>query len=283
MLAKIPLCFDQRGTGKTKMRMRHMNRLRDYVGIFAICATSVFFTGCGDDDNDSNGGNQGPITVAPQSLNGRTYTLTDGAGTSTLAFDAADTYTLTPGDGSAADSGTFTAQRVGDTWTVQSASTTSTNTATLTLNFSSDTAGNFELRQGDAAPVTGTFAQSSGNPDPDPDPDPDPEPGTAPASLSTITVMPSGGGSYTITFTGTSSGTFAAMNSEGGSMGSGNFTYTPNGDQAHLRLDYAGTETNEFDDMTLTFQPTGSAQPHTFTGTQKIGTITSAFTGTFTL
>ena len=263
------------------MRMRHMNKLRNYVGIFAICATSVFFTGCGDDDNDS-GGNQGPITVAPESLAGRTYTLTDGAGTSTLAFDANGTaYTLTP-SGAAADTGTWTGQRVGDVWTVNTASGSSTNTATLTLNFSSDTAGNYELRQGDAAPVTGTFAQASGDPGPGPGPDPGPGDVQAPATLNSITVNSSSGGIYTVNFSGGASGTFTAVNPEGNSMGSGNYVYTPSGTGANLRLTYPDAG-DEYDDMNLVFtEEAGSGQPNNFTGTQKIGGTVSAFSGTFT-
>ena len=254
-----------------------MNKLRDYVGIFAICATSLIFTGCGDDDNDAPG-NQGPVTVAPESLAGRTYTLTDSAGASTLAFDANGTaYTLTP-TGAAADTGTWTGQRAGDVWTVNTVSGSSTNTSTLTLNFSSDTAGNFELRQGDAAPVTGTFAQSSGNPNP-PDPNPDGVP--APATLNSMTVT-ANGAVYTITFSGGTSGTFTAVNPEGNSMGSGNYVYTPSGNNANLRLTYPEAG-DEYDDMNLAFtQAAGSGQPNNFTGTQKIGGTVSPFSGTFT-
>src|ERR1044072_971812 len=108
MLAEISLWFDQRGTGKTKMRI-HMNRLRNIVGLIAVCATAAFFTGCGEDDKPS-----GPSQLAPDSLNAKTYGLTDAAGTTSIAFDDAGNYTLTPSDGSAAETGTFQTTRSGD-------------------------------------------------------------------------------------------------------------------------------------------------------------------------
>lgn len=150
------------------------------------------------------------------------------------------------------------------------------------MNFSGATTGNFELRQGDAAPVTGTFAQSNVEPPP-------PPPGTntngvaAPASLSSITVTANGNVTR-FDFSGGSSGTFNAFNTEGTSMGSGNFTYTPSGTTANLHLTYPGVGAgDEFDDLNMQFtSAAGSGQPNTFTGTQKIGVTTSPYSGTFT-
>src|SRR5687768_6719769 len=97
MLAKIFVWFDQRGTGKTKMRI-HMNRLRDLVGIVAICATAALFTGCGGDDDD----NGAPAQLAPDSLAGKTYNLTDAGEGGSIAFAADGSgYTLTRGAGAA--------------------------------------------------------------------------------------------------------------------------------------------------------------------------------------
>ena len=260
-----------------------MNKLRDYVGIIAICATSVIFTGCGDDDNDQ--GPAGPVQNAPDSLANKTYTLTDSTGaTSTLAFNSAgDGYTLTP-TGGTADNGTFTGQRAGDTWTVQTASGSSTNTSTVTLNFTGATSGNYQLVQGDAAPVTGTFAQSNIEPPPGGGNNTNTN-GTvqAPASLSSITVTANGNVTR-FDFSGGTTGTFNAFNTEGNSMGSGNFTYTPSGTGANLHLTYPGVGAgDEFDDLNMVFtQPAGSGQPNTFTGTQKIGINTSPYSGTFT-
>jgi len=260
-----------------------MNKLQNYVAIVALCATSVIFTGCGDDDNDQ--GTQGPVQLAPDSLADKTYTLTDSSGaTSTLVFDAAGTgYTLTP-NGGTADSGTWTGQRNGDVWTVNTASGSSTNTAALTLNFTGTTAGNYQLVQGDAAPVTGTFALSS-IPDPDPDPNNTNTNGTvqAPATLSSITVTANGSVTR-FDFSGGTTGTFNAFNTEGNSMGSGNFTYTPSGTTANLHLTYPGVgEGDEFDDLNMVFtSAAGSGQPNTFSGTQKIGINTTPYSGTFT-
>ena len=65
-------------------------------------------------------------------------------------------------------------------------------------------------------------------------------------------------------------------------MGSGDFVYAPSGNNANLRLTYAGAG-EEYDDMNLSFtQQPGSGQPNPFTGTQKIGVTVSPFSGTFT-
>src|SRR3954468_2581195 len=113
MLAKFPVCFDQRGTGKTKMRI-HMNRLRNIVGLIAVCATAAFFTGCGDDDNNDNGGSSN----VPPTLATKTYNLTDAAVTSTIGFDANGTaYALTPSGGgtNTTETGSVTTTTSGET------------------------------------------------------------------------------------------------------------------------------------------------------------------------
>src|SRR5438105_15807192 len=116
MLAKIPVWFDQARDRKPILR-KHMNRLRNIVGLIAVCATTAYFTGCGD-DHASGGGNNNN-TFAPAAVNGKTYSLTDAAGTSTLTFDAAaNTYTLTPSAGGTAETGTFTATKTGEVWNV---------------------------------------------------------------------------------------------------------------------------------------------------------------------
>jgi hypothetical protein len=97
----------------------------------------------------------------------------------------------------------------------------------------------------------------------------------------TVTTTQSGVGAnsvYTVTFSGNH---FQAVNNQGTSVGSGTFTYTPQGNQATLRMDYAEYP-GDYDNMTLIFttQPGGGANQ--FTGTQVVGGTQYPFTGTFT-
>src|SRR5262245_53385033 len=106
MLAKIPVWFDGRRDRKNQMRI-HMNRLGRLIGLIAVCATAALFTGCDDDDDNGN-----PATFAPESLNGRTFTLG-----SSIAFDAnGNNYTLDVGG--LTETGTFSPDRNGDVWGV---------------------------------------------------------------------------------------------------------------------------------------------------------------------
>lgn len=152
--------------------------------------------------------------------------------------------------------------------------------------------------------------QSETNPMPPPDPNldylhdppvvgpPGEEPGPgpnivtgalpAPALLSLITVTTGPGGGigagtvYTVTFTGGTSGTFSSVNQHGDSMGSGNYVYTPNANDATLTMTYPDYN-NDRDDMILVFtQQAGSGQPNPFTGTQVVSGDTYPFIGTFT-
>lgn len=266
-----------------------MNTLRAYTAMAAVCAASIIFTGCGDDD-DIVAGNPTPTQNAPQSLNGQTYALSpsDG-GNATLAFNAAgDTYSYTPNAG-IVETGAFTAQQSGDVWNVQLSSTHATNSV-LALTFASASAGSYSWNV-DGTNHTGTFASTTTGPgpDPDPDPNPDPDPGIpAPASLSSITVTTGPGGGigagtvYTVNFSGGTSGTFTSVNASGDPMGSGNFVYTPSGNQATLTMTYPDFG-NDRDDMTLLFtKAAGSGQPNQYTGTQIVTGTQYPFNGTFT-
>lgn len=265
----------------------HMNRLRDLIGIVAICATATFFTGCGGDDDD----NGAPAQIAPETLNGKTYNLTDAGEGGSIAFAADGSgYTLTQGAG-AAETGTFVADRQGDVWNVTTTDTAGTTTSALSMTFTGNETGTYAYTRPGQDPVNGSFALAGGgNPDPDPDPDPDPNPDpgtvTAPATLSqaTFTTGPGGGigeGTiYTVTFTGGTSGTFSAVNPQGDSMGSGNFTYTPSGNTAHLVMNY--DQNNDSDDITLSFNSAPGGTGNTYTGTQVVSGTTYPATGTFT-
>src|SRR3954463_15095929 len=157
MLAKFPVCFDQRGTGKTKMRI-HMNRLRNIVGLIAVCATAAFFTGCGGDDHPDSG-NQ---SNAPASLNGRTYNLTDNGGNTVVAFDQNGTaYTLTPNGGGAAETGSFTANQSGEVWTASLVGNGAATNSTLTLTFTAPGTGTYTFDRPGEALVSGNFSEQT--------------------------------------------------------------------------------------------------------------------------
>ncbi|HUS34863.1 MAG TPA: hypothetical protein VM680_05885 [Verrucomicrobiae bacterium] len=277
-----------------------MNRLRDLIGIVAICATAALFTGCGGDDDD----NAAPAQLAPDSLAGKTYNLTDaGEGGSIVFANEGNGYTLTRGAG-AAETGTFAAERQGDVWNVTTTDTTATTTSQLVLTFNSANGGTYTFTAPGQEPVNGSFVDAN--------------PGTttsgttttgettgttngsttgttsgtttgsvpAPATLSQATFTTGAGGGigegtiYTVNFTGGTQGTFTAVNPQGDSMGSGNFTYTPNGNQAHLVLNYS--QNNDSDDVTLNFNAAPGGTGNTYTGTQVVSGTTYPANGTFT-
>ena len=271
-----------------------MNRLRNIIGLIAVCATSAFFTGCGEKDSP---GDSGPVQNAPASLNGRTYQLTDTAGNSSIVFDpAAMNYTLTPADNSAPESGTFTATPSGDGYNVSLVNATGDTNSTLVLTFTAPGTGTYTFDRPGQAQAAGSFTQTSTDPNPttgDPgpttgnpttgDPNPttgNPTPGNAPATLTTLTFTTGPGvidpGTVVITtFTGNN---FSAKRaSDNQPMGSGTFEYTPNGNNAHLKMNYGGS--TDFDDFTLTFNGGGAG---TYAGTQSSGTTTVPASGTFT-
>ncbi len=272
-----------------------MNRLRNIVGLVAVCATAAFFTGCGDDDNNDNN-NQ---SNAPASLNGHTYNLTDAAGQSTIAFDpAANNYALTPSGGGAAETGTFTGAQSGETWNANLTTAAGDQTSTLAMTFTGAGTGTYTFTRPGQAPVSGNFTESNPNPtttDPtttDPtttEPNPtttDPGPGSvqAPANLSTITISPTSGIAQNTTFNVTlNGGQFTAVGTEGQDLGSGSYTYTPNGTTANLHLLYGGNNAGDFDDYNLVFtQQQGSGNANNFTGSQKVGASQpEAIAGTF--
>src|SRR4051812_17713650 len=108
-----------------------MNKLRDLIGIVAICATATFFTGCGGDDDN----NDAPAQLAPNSLAGKNYNLTDGGDGGSVVFaNEGNGYTLTQGGG-AQETGTFAADRQGDVWNVTTTDSTATTTSQLVLTF----------------------------------------------------------------------------------------------------------------------------------------------------
>jgi len=171
-----------------------MMKLRKLISLVAICATSALFTGCGDDDTESGGGNGSP---SPDALNGKTYNLTDGGTGGTVTFDpAANTYTLTRGG--TTESGSFDANRSGDTWNVTTTDSTGTTTSTLTLTFTSPGNGTYTYDRPGADPqvVTGSFSQA--------------------ASSTTGTSTSTGTDTGTSTSTGTDTGTSTSTGTDTG-------------------------------------------------------------------
>lgn len=274
-----------------------MNRLRNLVGLMAVCATAAFFTGCGGDNNNNSSGNNNTGN-APASLNGATYTLTDANGGGTLAFDQNGTaYTFTPGNtNNAAETGTFTATKNGEVWNVQTFDGAGGTNSAIALTFTGNGVGNYTIDRAGQQQVAGTFAAqqapgtTTGNPgtttgDPGTTTG---NPGTVPAPATlqqiTVTTAQSGIGSnsvYTVTFDGGASGNFTARNTEGNVTGTGTYSYTPQGNQAHLRMDYANLG-GDYDDMTLVFTTAAGGGANQFSGTQQVGGTQYPFTGTFT-
>jgi len=317
-----------------------MKKLRNIISLVAVCATTALFTGCGgDDDTVGGGGNNNPNS--PGSLSGRTYNLTDSAGTGTLEFDAAAmNYTLTQGGNT--ETGTYTANRTGDVWVVNATDSTGA-ASTVTLNFTGNGTGNYQIEK-NGQTSSGSFAASTGSTTDGTSTSTGTTDGTststgttdgtststgttdgtststgttdgtststgttdgtststgtttgttgpvgtvpAPATLSSITVTTGAGGIgtgtvYTVTFSGGQSGTFTAVNSQGDSMGNGTYTYTPNGNQAQLRMDYPEFN-NDFDDMTLFFTTGPGGGANQYTGTQRVSGTNYPMDGTFT-
>ena len=293
-----------------------MKRLRTLTGLMAICAASVFMTGC--DDDDDNGGGGGPVQIAPNAVDG-TYTLTSAEGTQTLTLAAAGTsYTLVKADNTT-ESGNYVATRSGDVWTVNTTTDDLTTTKTVTFTFTQNNDGSFTIEQAGQPTITGNFTKaatggggtaddgSNGTADDGTADDGTADDGTAddgtdagtaddgtdgtatdggtdgapaPATLSRVDVVNTQSGtgpsSYTINLNGGTSGTFTIS---GGSVGQGNYTYTPSGNSARLVLTYTDF-VGDVDDMTLNFRQPPAANTHT--GTQSIQGESYTIQGTFT-
>jgi hypothetical protein len=264
-----------------------MKILKSWVGLIAFCGMTLFLTACGGDDDDE-------VTVqivSPENLSGRTYTLS-GTGPTSVTFSG-NTYVLLFSGTN--NFGTYVANRTGNSVDVALTNPEQTWTRQLVLNFNSPTAGSYIYREpGQVEPNTGTFVQG-GAPAPAPSgSNNNPggggsgggnnnnsstnNPATAPATLRAVTIHTSAGSvsgvsDYTVQLTGASSGTFTASNNT-----SGNFIYEViNSTTAHLRLNYGGQFTGDYDDMTLNFANA------VITGTQIYnGTGPGAINGTFT-
>jgi hypothetical protein len=276
-----------------------MNRLRNIVGLLAVCATAAVFTGCGDDDDN---GDNTPQSNVPASFAGRTYNLTDAAGQSTIAFDANGTaYALTPSGGGATETGSFTSTTSGETANHNLTTAAGDQTSTLAMTFTGAGVGTYVFTRPGVDPVSGSFAEAgtgtpttgeptTGEPTTGEPTTGDPTTGNtgtvnAPTTLQAITITPVNGIAANQTYTvNLNNGTFAAVSPSGGSMGSGTYTYTPSGTTANLHLDYTGDNSNgDYDDYNLVFtQQPGSNQPNNFTGSQKVSGGVQPINGTFT-
>lgn len=264
-----------------------MNRLRNIVGLMAVCATAAFFTGCGEKDQASGGNNPN----APASLAGRTYNLADAGGNTVVAFDANGTaYTLTPSGGGAAETGSFTANQSGDVDTVSLVGNGATTNSTLTLTFTAPGTGTYTFDRPGEALVSGNFSEhTTGGTDGGTNGGTNGGNGTvtAPDALQTITITPANGIAANQTFTVTlQGGNFTAVGTQGQDMGSGTYLYTkssPTATTANLHLTYGGTSAGDFDDYNLVFtQQPGSGAANNFTGSQQVSNQQAPINGTFT-
>jgi hypothetical protein len=175
--------------------------------------------------------------------------------------------------------GTAVPSREDNTWTVALSPFGGDGlTNTLQLYFASATNGSYTMQMAGQQPVSGSMQQIPYMPwviDPNGE--------VQPLSTIKITVEEGGVGPglrYTINM---HAGNFLAVTDAGDLLGSGTFTYTPNGTRfAHLRLNYIGAFAGDYDDMNLEFRgPAGSTIPSVFTGTQRISTTQYFFRGTF--
>jgi hypothetical protein len=230
-----------------------MNRLRNIVGMIAVCATVAFFTGCGEHDTTSGGG----TSNAPNSINGKTYQLTDAQGTSTLSFDAAaNNYTLTPSGGGAAETGTFQANQSGDIWNVTTTDSTGTTTSQLTLTFNGAGVGTYTFQRPGQALASGNFAES--------------------ASTTTGTTTSTGTNTGTTTNTGTNTGTTTNTGTNTGTT-TDTGTTTSTGTNTGTTTDTGTTTSTGTNTGTTTNTGTNTGtttSTGTTTGTTSGGTVT---------
>jgi hypothetical protein len=206
------------------------------------------------------------VIVAPATLTGATYSI--GAGeikflgdTCTLKWDGVIT------------TNRYSASQKGNFWNVSLLGESTSRV--FQLYFLTAANGSFKLETSTGLVVSGEMhllKQSTI---------------AAPPTLSSITVMTEtaaigSGLRYTVTLVGGTSGTFVALGAVGEPLGSGTYTYTPSGGQAHLYMIFEGFP-GDFDDMTLIFtEPPGSSAPNRFSGSQGIAGTVYPFTGTFT-
>ena len=262
-----------------EMQTNRSNQARTRAFLFYLLGFFVFAVGCGGGggggDDDSAGNNPPPQNppqqaLAPESMPSSTVTLSEPMGEERqIEFNGDDgTWSnySTRGDAS----GTYVYRRDAH------------NTATLTLNstngvevialtFSSEHNGFYNYTAG--PPISGGFVIEAST-DPGPTPEPPSQPpktGYAPSSLAGKTMY----GTRTATSTGpkgqTHVYTFTTRtfhDSDPPEESDGNYTYTPNRNQAQLELDY--TFPKEFDGDHHVLQMTFTSETH--------GTFTSVYT-----
>lgn len=217
--------------------------------------------------------NEYPVVVAPTNLTGRAFAL----GTNAIQFTN-NVYTITR-DGTNY-TGIFYGPRDWNTWNLTLTTGSPTEaTASLQLNFTDATDGTYVLQWPGEQAISGAMHQTEYVP---------PIIGgvPAPAALSRIEVTTDTSGiglgvHYSVNFSGGVSGTFVATSYTGELFGTGTYTYTVLGSEAHLFMSYPEFQ-GDFDDMTLKFTTPPGGGENQFTGTQKVGGTFYPFTGTFT-
>jgi fibronectin-binding autotransporter adhesin len=247
-------------------------------------SASTTFNTSGTNNGGGGGGNTNTNTttiIAPATITGKNYLVNGGTnGTVTLSFPSVTTYTVAAG-GAAIETGTYTytASTTTNTAVIQLNPTTAGETPnTVNLTFTSVTANAESGTVSESDGVNGTFTQSGTN-------------GintggggttTAPTALHSLHVNSTGGpfvgANYSITLNG--NGTSGTFDIGGGSTGSGTYTYSANGNNGTLILNYTSEgAAGDNDTMVMAFT---SASGGNFTGSQKTGGVQhNDFTGTF--
>ena len=237
------------------------------TNILSLLTTLFYLTGCGgggDGGDDSSGNNSPPpgenpgTAVAPAQVGGAVMLMSepmDGQREIVFTEDGNWSNSSTRGDAS----GTYVYNRDSAntaTLTLEGGETTEV----ITLSFASPHNGVYNYVSG--PPWSGPFTLEAAPSNPEPEdpvpPGQPPKTGLAPSSLNGVTML----GTRTATSTGpvgqTHVYTFTSRtfhDSDPPEESDGNYTYTPNGDRAHLVLDYTYPKGFDGDhhDLQMTF------------------------------
>ena len=258
-----------------------MKKLRNLIAVMAMMGMAAVLTGCGDDDDDDNGGQPqpnpivAPGTEAELTAQNKIYTAQVNGQAVQLRFPSAGNYELTMGG--VTETGTITASRSDNTWTINVTPTAGQQGAregVLRLTFNAANAGTWEFTPTGGQAETGTFTltDSNGGGDNgggDNGGDNGGTPGTDDLTGRTLQINYTGGGGDKFDFTSPT-----ATSWENGTQ-----TGTYQFNQAANNLDVVLGDGQTFDiqlgqggAVTVNYQATPDAEVQTFAGTYTLST-----------